>query len=173
MMFLCFCVKNNKNNKKIGRLCYIIIYVTKQTMSIFGEPTKYIHFNNDTDLPVLIDAWISNDHGTMSTLVTTRIAPFESKLLYSSVGEWHMNAMFYDDTDKAVWKERGLLQTHFDIGKFRSDPCIMGNYSWMEYKHFICQYADFKNENEPQVKGQMTFSISNELCFMHSYTILR
>ena len=109
MMFLCFCVKNNKNNKKIGRLCYIIIYVTKQTMSIFGEPTKYIHFNNDTDLPVLIDAWISNDHGTMSTLVTTRIAPFESKLLYSSVGEWHMNAMFYDDTDKAVWKERGLL----------------------------------------------------------------
>jgi hypothetical protein len=137
-------------------------------MSIFGEPTKYIRFNNGTDLPVLIDAWISNDHGTMSTLVTTRISPFESKLLYSSVGEWHMNALFDDDNDNALWKERGLLKYYTDIGKFRSDLSVMGEYSSMEYKHFICNYADFQNENEPLVKGQMTFSISNELCFMHS-----
>jgi len=133
-----------------------------------GETMKYIQFYNTTDLPVLIDAWNTPAYSSVSKLTTTRIEPFESKIVHSSVGEWHMNAMFYNEADNSAWKGRGLGKYDTSIGKFRSDPCAMGNYSWMEYKHFMCEYTDFQTDEDSRVKGKITFSISKELCFTHS-----
>lgn len=129
-------------------------------MPLFEETIKYITFVNDTDLPVLIDAWNSPVHSSMSTLTTTRIEPFETKIVHSSVGEWHMNAMFYNEVDNSAWKGRGLCKYDTSIGKFRSSPCAMGNYSWMEYDHFICKYADFETDVDSRVKGKVTFTIN-------------
>ena len=137
-------------------------------MSIFGEPVKYISFINDTNLPVLIDAWTSTTYSSVSRLNTTRIEPFETRIIHSSVGEWHMNAMFYNEKDKTVWKGRGLGKYNPNIGKFRSKPCAIGNYSWMDYDHFICEYSPFQNDKEPRAKGQIKFSISKDLWFTHS-----
>jgi len=133
-------------------------------MPLFGEPTKYINFHNDTDLPVLIDAWVDGSN----TLKTIRIGPNETRVIHSSVGEWHMHAMFDDANDDELWKDRGLGKYYPIIGKFRSDPCFSGNYSWMEYRHFICEYSDYSVVSDPRVKGQIKFSIANELCFTHN-----
>jgi hypothetical protein len=137
-------------------------------MPLFEETITYIQFYNTTDLPVLIDAWNTPAYSSVSTLTTTRIEPFESKIVHSSVGEWHMNAMFYNESDNFAWKGRGLGKYDPSIGKFRSSPCAMGNYSWMEYKHFMCEYSDFKTESDDRVKGQIKFSISKDLCFINS-----
>lgn len=138
--------------------------ITPIKMSLFGEPTKYINFHNNTDLPVLIDSWVDGSNA----LKTIRIEPFESRVIHSSVGEWHMHAMFEESVDLDLWKGRGLGQCYHMIGKFRSDPCIRGDYSWMEYRHFICDYSDYSVDTEPRVKGQIRFSISNNLQFTHT-----
>jgi hypothetical protein len=118
-------------------------------MSLFGEPTKHIYFNNTTDLPLQICRWITGSN----TLKSTRIGPHEKHLLHSSVGEWHIDSMFSEDADCEIWKNAGL-EKYGIIGKFRSDPCIQGNYSWMEYyEPFHCIYS----ETESEVKGLITF----------------
>ena len=136
-------------------------------MSLFVKEIKYIHFVNGTDLPVLLDSWVDGSN----TLKTIRIEPFESRIVHSSVGEWHMNAMFYNETDNFAWKGRGLGKYNPNIGKFRSAPCAMGHYSWMEYDHFVCEYTDFTTESDLRVKGQITFAISNEQSFVNPNTI--
>lgn len=118
-------------------------------MSIFGEPIKYIYFHNNTDLPLQICRWTTGSN----TLKSTRIGPNKKHLLHSSLGEWHMDSMFGDDADCELWKAAGL-EKHSIIGKFRSEPCIQGNYSWMEYyEPFDCIYSETYGE----VKGLITF----------------
>lgn len=115
--------------------------------------TQNIHFHNDTDLPIMIDAWTKNH------LKSTRVAPKETILLYSSVGEWHINSMFDDPIDNAAWKDAGLKK-YLHVGKFRSDPCASGNYSWLEYDDdkFNIEYSK-KDDNI--VRGVITFSLNN------------
>ena len=116
---------------------------------MFGEPTKYIYFHNDTDLPVQISAWVSGSN----TLQVARIGPNEKNILHSSVGEWHLDSMFENKEDRNIWINAGL-ETHLIIGKFRSDPCAMREYSWMEYNEpFKCIYS----ETNEQIKGLITF----------------
>ena len=85
-----------------------------------------------------------------------QIGPDEKKILHSSVGEWHMDSMFNDHSDCDIWKTAGLGK-HLIIGKFRSDPCASGNYSWMEYyEPFECVYSEIANSGD-EVKGLITF----------------
>jgi len=120
-------------------------------MPSFREPTQCIHFHNNTDLPVNISAWQKNSN-IMHSIV---VRPQEKKILHSSVGEWHMDSMFNDDSECDVWKTAGLGK-HLIIGKFRSDPCASGNYSWMEYyEPFECVYSEI--DSEENVKGLITF----------------
>jgi hypothetical protein len=110
-------------------------------MSIFREPINYIYFHNTTYLPIQVSRWIKGSN----TLKTTRIGPNEKQLLHSSVGEWHMDSMFSDDADCEIWKNAGLEKHHI-IGKFRSRPCIQGEYSWMEYyEPFHCIYSKIED----------------------------
>ena len=121
---------------------------------MFGRVTKYIHFHNDTDLPVMVDSWVDGSN----TLKCLRIDPQTKLILHSSVGEWHLNSMFPNSEDDKMWKEKNFDHSKYlIIGKFRSDPCASGNYSWMEYDDpFECVYSEFDKPVE-NVIGLVTF----------------
>uniref|UniRef100_A0A6C0B7C1 Uncharacterized protein n=1 Tax=viral metagenome TaxID=1070528 RepID=A0A6C0B7C1_9ZZZZ len=107
-----------------------------------AEPIKFIYFKNCTDLPLQIGAWTDGSN----IMKTVRIGPGEKWMLHSSVGEWHMNSMFYAGPDRDLWTKAGL-EKHNIIGKFRSCPCASGNYSWMEYyEPFECNYSELDDE---------------------------
>ena len=100
--------------------------------------TKYIFFHNDMDVPIVIDSWVDQSN----KLESLKVLPHEKLILHSSVGEWHMHAMFEDEYDSKLWKEKGLSE-YVIIGKFRSTPCIQGDYSWVENSNvFECVYED-------------------------------
>lgn len=118
------------------------------------KTTKYIHFHNDTKLPVMADAWVDGSN----TLKCLKVEPKTRLILHSSVGEWHLNSIFPDSEDDEIWKKKGFDGSRYVIlGKFRSDPCASGNYSWMEYDDpFECVYSEFE-EPQDNVRGLITF----------------
>jgi hypothetical protein len=121
---------------------------------MFGETIKYIHFHNDTDFPIMIDAWVDNSN----KLHSRKVCPRESVVLHSSVGEWHINSMLCDEEDRKIWKDAGF-EKHTIVGKFRSSPCAVGDYSWMEYDEpFDCVYCD---DGDEKIKGKITFLQKN------------
>lgn len=120
---------------------------------------KYIHFHNDTDLPIMVDSWIDN----LSYLQYLKINPGEKIILHSSLGEWQINSMFEIFEDRKIWIDKGLGK-HTIIGKFRSYPCASGNYSWLENDdEFQCIYKEVNNEEKKNIKGFVTFSQKNKL----------
>lgn len=120
-------------------------------MSIFGEPNKYIYFKNNTDLPVQVGSWVDGSN----TMQFVYVGAGENWMIHSSVGEWHIDSMV---EDRSAWTKAGL-EKHLIVGKFRSDPCMSGNYSWMEYyEPFDCIYSETTSEN---VKGLITFTRSS------------
>jgi len=122
-------------------------------MPLFGEPIKHIYFENKTNLPVQISAWTDGSN----TMNTIRVGPGEKWMVHSSVGEWHIDSMFYSDADSDLWVKAGLTKYSI-IGKFRSEPCASGNYSWMEYHEpFHCTYTEITDE---PVKGLILFTKS-------------
>lgn len=123
-------------------------------MPLFGEPIKYMYFENKTKLPLQISSWVDGSN----TMKTIRVGPGEKWMIHSSVGEWHMDSMFYSGPDCDLWTKAGLGK-HTIIGKFRSQPCASGNYSWMEYDEpFHCTYSEIADE---QVKGLILFTKSS------------
>lgn len=123
-------------------------------MPLFGEPVKYIHFCNDTDFPLNIGSWVDGSN----TMSFARIPPRKTLILHSSVGEWHMDSMLDDDDDQKIWVDAGLGNRTI-IGKFRSEPCASGNYSWLEYDEpFECTYSEFGDPSS-DIKGLMTFTM--------------
>ena len=123
---------------------------------------KYIHFHNDTDLPIMVDSWIDN----LSYLQYLKINPGEKIILHSSLGEWQINSMFENYDDRKIWIDKGLGK-HTIIGKFRSYPSEAGIYSWLEDEDvFQCVYSKINcenNQNKKYIKGFVTFSQKNKL----------
>jgi hypothetical protein len=121
--------------------------------------TKFILFHNDTDLPVMVDSWVDGSN----ILKCLKIQPREKLVIHSSVGEWHLNGMLYGE-DRKLWDDKGLTKYTL-VGKFRSDPCAYGNYSWMEYEDnvFNCKYSKLDNYEDKRVKGLMKFSLDESL----------
>ena len=123
------------------------------------KATKFILFHNDTELPVMVDSWVDGS----SSLKCLKVEPREKLVIHSSVGEWHLNSMIFDE-DRKIWNDKGLKK-YTIVGKFRSDPCFSGNYSWMEYEDnvFNCVYSKLENYEDKRVKGIMTFSLNESL----------
>jgi len=120
-----------------------------------SKTIKFIHFHNDTDLPVMIDSWVDGSN----SLKYIRVGAREKLVIHSSVGEWHINAMLTNKEDRKLWDDNEKLKKVILIGKFRSKPCASGNYSWMEYDGlYDCVYSEIENPIE-NVKGLITFSI--------------
>lgn len=103
--------------------------------------TKYIYFHNNTDLPILVDSFVENS----IFCLTIKVNPREKLILHSSVGEWHIHSMFESSEHRQIWRENGLDNCVI-VGKFRSDPCASGNYSWLEDNRFECVYEKIENE---------------------------
>lgn len=116
------------------------------------QPIKYIHFHNNTELAVIIDSWIDGS----SMLFSQKIEPREKCIVHSSVGEWHIHSMHNTIEDVRAWKNSGLNHM-YTIGKFRSEPCYSGNYSWLDYcKPFECFYTKLETP-ENDIMGLITF----------------
>jgi len=90
----------------------------------------------------MIDSWVDNSN----QLKCLKINPREKLIIHSSVGEWHLNAMFNNKEDTTLWKEMGLGKV-INIGKFWSTPCASGNYSWLDYDNlFTCKFCELPDE---------------------------
>jgi hypothetical protein len=112
--------------------------------------TKYIHFHNATEFPIMVDSWVDGSN----TLECIKILSGEKLVIHSSVGEWHVNSMFPEEDDRKLWSSRGL-KNYINLGKFRSDPCASGEYSWMDWDHiFDCVYSEIEGDD---VRGLITF----------------
>jgi hypothetical protein len=131
----------------------------------------------------MIDSWIDGSN----QLKCLKINAGEKLVIHSSVGEWHgimrlfvppntarlscvkslpkpgVNSMFDDDDDWNQWKEYGL-ENYINLGKFRSDPCAMNNYSWMEWPDiFNCIYSKCEPSSENNIIGLVTFIYSKKI----------
>jgi hypothetical protein len=112
-----------------------------------------IHFINSTDVPVMVEGWVEN------SLERVRVAPREKKIVFSSTGEWYLNAMLNRE-DRKLWDENEKIKHVILIGKFRYNQCMSGNYSWLEQDGlFDCIYSELE-QPEDGVKGVMTFHLS-------------
>lgn len=131
------------------RLNYITNYDEKKVNE------KYVYFHNDTHLPVMVDSWISGSN----TLYCRKIEAGERNIIHSSVGEWHLNIMFPNNSDYEIWKEKEpkFIKHSSIIGKFRCKPCTYNDYSWMEYDEpFHCDYSLLETD-ENKVTGHIRF----------------
>lgn len=129
-------------------------YITKYDGRTVNQ--KYVYFHNDSELPVMVDSWITNSN----KLYCRKIEAGERKIINSSVGEWHLNIMFPENDDYQLWKEKEpkITENRSSIlGKFRCESCFSGNYSWMEYDEpFHCEYSILEPD-ENKVTGQIRF----------------
>jgi hypothetical protein len=117
------------------------------------EKPKYIHFHNSTHLPLNVRSWVNGSN----TLQCVKIEAGIKCILHSSVGEWHLDSMFYDDIDQQRWKG---LERHTIVGKFWSKSSIFGEYSSMEYDEpFHCIYDEVELTEKNKIKGRITFSM--------------
>jgi len=93
---------------------------------------KSILFYNSTIFPVFVEGWKRNQ--TYEQFVH----PNEHCTVYSESGEWYIHKMFCSDNKEALefWKKMVPEITYSYLGKFRSEPCYQGDYSWMEYNMF-------------------------------------
>ena len=103
----------------------------------FFNTTKAINFHNNTSQDITLEAWSEAKNG-IASFKSTIVLPGEKLVVYSSVGEWNLSSA----------KE-------FDIGIFRADPCVSGDYSWLENDLFNCVYSE---NTENDIIGLMTFS---------------
>lgn len=97
----------------------------------------FINFHNNTSQSITLEAWSEVKNG-ITSLKSTFVLPGEKLFVYSSVGEWIIN-------DNEFYR----------IGKFRSQPCASGNYSWINQNEYECIYSE---TNENDIIGLMTFS---------------
>jgi len=88
-------------------------------------------FVNKSGLPINVETWQQTTIGS-ETLISMLVQPEENITLPSRNGEWYLQTLLNkEDADK--WIEAGIKPGYL-IGKFRNQPCIKGEYSWMEYE---------------------------------------
>lgn len=118
-----------------------------------STPIKYIEFRNKTQFPLMIDAWVDWSNSEHSV----KVEPGQTLLLHSSVGEWQMHSRLFG-ADRQIWIDH-KLDKFLTIGKFRSQSCMSGNYSWLEYnKPFQCVYSEESDSETGLIHRIMTFS---------------
>ena len=117
-------------------------------------PIKHITFKNASPLTVIIESFV--DDSISSKCI--RVGPAETVVVNSCVGEWHLHSMLNRE-DRKIWDtlDNCRYKNISTIGKFRSNPCASGNYSWIDYDAiFDCLYSE---NSENVIKGLITFSL--------------
>jgi hypothetical protein len=93
-------------------------------------------FTNESNMPVNVTTWMTYIEG-LSQNIEVVVLPGETKELSSVTGEWMVDNYFYTD-HRHIWKQSG-----YSIGelcKFRSEPCIRGDYTWSYQNDFTVTY---------------------------------
>lgn len=131
------------------------------------EVIGHIIFNNKTDLPFDISTCKKVMDG-LSSFKSEKVGPGQERLLdNSTTGEWHIELPYGDDFK--IWTEKGLEsgymkpnEVYHQIGKFRSQSCVSGNYSWITGTDiFLCKHAI-----DPETGiGMITFSYNMDAPF--------
>jgi hypothetical protein len=99
-------------------------------MSIKSFPT----FINNSGLPVNLETWQPTKNGFgRETLIYVLVQSGEKVILPSTNenGEWYLQSYLNKEMAEQ-WRKAGIHHGN-RIGKFRNNPCILGNYTWMEY----------------------------------------
>jgi hypothetical protein len=97
---------------------------------------KTIDFFNSTIFPIFIEGW------TRTHTHEQIVYPNETCKISSETGEWYIHKMFCSDHKEAkeFWKSMGYDKLDNYLGKFRSEPCYRGDYSWMNINEFNAIY---------------------------------
>jgi len=131
------------------------------------EAISHIILNNKTDLPFNVLTFKKILDG-MSSLESEIIGPNKEKLLNNSItGEWYLEIPSDDNFTK--WIEKGLKRgyeepndVYIHIGKFRSEPCITGEYCWITGTNiFLCEHT---TDSETGI-GMVTISYNMDAPF--------
>lgn len=101
------------------------------------QSKQTINFHNKTNLPIMVEGWVRISH-YLNSLEGIIIYPNTECMVTSITGEWYMNTMFMEIELSNMWNSAGFFD--YTIGKFKSEPCINGNYSWMYNNHFDAIY---------------------------------
>ena len=102
--------------------------------------THFATFINNFELPVNIETWQPICFGFSEMKIIT-VNPGEKIIMGSETGEWLINSFIYDKDICHQWKATGYESSLGQvIGKFRDQPCIRGDYSWMCIDDFIIVY---------------------------------
>ena len=103
--------------------------------------THFVTFINNSPLPINIETWQPHMFGFLSEMKTQTVKPGEKISMGSETGEWETNTYLYDKTMCDEWiaagYEKNLGQV---IGKFRDEPCIKGEYTWLYNNDFEIVY---------------------------------
>jgi hypothetical protein len=91
-------------------------------------------FFNNTPFPVMVEGTIEIMPG-LNKLDSILVEPGETCNIKSITGEWFVNTYFKEIKYRVPWA-RNKLNNMYEIGKFRNEPCIYGDYSWMETDKF-------------------------------------
>jgi hypothetical protein len=111
--------------------------------------TNKLLFKNESQFPVMVESWIVC--GGVTQMKSVHVEPFTNCLVHSCVGEWHIHSYLLTEEEINIWKENGVKENSY-VGKFRSEPCSSGNYSWMDVPEFYCVF-----EEEDITENTMSF----------------
>ena len=101
---------------------------------------KTAPFINETDLPIEVSGLIQVLPG-LNKLDSIVVMPNEKCTIRSITGEWFLTTHFNESKYRVMWAEK-KMETMYTIGKFRNEPCIRGDYSWMDTDIFTVTYTD-------------------------------
>jgi hypothetical protein len=95
-------------------------------------------FINNSGLPVNLETWQPNEIPGLQSLNVVLVRPGEQIVFTSTTGEWYLQT-FLNKEFAYEW-EAACIITGNQIGKFRNEPCVSGDYVWMDDKKFDILY---------------------------------
>ena len=99
-------------------------------------------FINNSGLPINIETFQKHLPG-LNSLKSVLVKSGEQIVLPSITGEWYLQT-YLDKEFVEEWDTASYL-TGYRIGKFRSKPCALGYYSWVEHDDFDIIYDKEKH----------------------------
>jgi hypothetical protein len=106
---------------------------TSQILSMDQEElAKYFPtFINNSGLPINLETWQPERVPGLETLNVVLVKTGEQIVLPSTTGELYLQTYLKNEFADE-WIQDGFIPG-YQIGKFRSKPCALGNYCWMNY----------------------------------------
>jgi len=89
----------------------------------------FVTIINESPIPINVETWSSFCFG-LSEMKSITLKPGERKIMSSQTGEWLINTYLFDKELCNQFVVAGYTEGKV-IGKFRIDPAIRGENTWM------------------------------------------